>query len=174
MRDIIKTEVLYPLLLILAVFFVVALGLHDLRDPNHASVLYDITHRDRLDLVVMGEHYGAVSLYWREEVARRYSDAVIVLGHGGQPAPEGWWSIEDQISEEVMPMTEMIRRVRLKYPYRRIVVISCNTQHQYLPAENVTYALKNVWFYPDNIMLTPLNKITGEDECGDIFEFVEQ
>ena len=155
--------------IVVITWFVIA----DLDETDQYSFLYDMTHRDRVDMIVMGEHYGAVATYWKAEVERRYSDAVMILAHGGPDEETGVWIVQDDMQHKTLPVEEAVANVRKRFPYRRIVMITCNGGHQYLRARFVSYALEKVWFWPDNIMYMPMNEIRNTNEVGNIFDFVE-
>ena len=136
--------------------------------------LYDITHKDKITMVVKAEWQNPTILYWKEEVQRRYSDAVVIVTHGGDGADSEWTAYPQR--QPVEHIDDLVDRIRAHHPYRRIVIIACNPMHQHLDRRFVSYALNNVWFYPDSIQDPdyPQNVVWNENFVGDIFDFVEQ
>lgn len=145
----------------------------DLDETDQYSFLYDMTHGDQIDMIVMGEHYGSVATYWKAEVARRYSDVVMILAHGGPDEETGDWIVEDGVQGKILKIEQVVADIRKRFPYRRVVFVTCNAGHQYLQARFVSYALDKVWFWPDYIMYVPMNKIRNGHGVGNIFDFVE-
>jgi len=139
------------------------------------NLFYDLTHADKLDMIIMAEPMAAISIYWREEISRRYSDAVIVYAHGGPSYIDNEWACTNQQNGKVDTWASVVDRIRERHPYRRIVIISCNPWHQHLDRKYVTYARQAVWFFPDNLMYEPLGELFGQPgNVGNIFDFIEQ
>lgn len=146
--------------------------LFDLVDKESYSLIYDLTYRDRIDIVMLSEYYSSVAGFWKEEVSRRYGDAVMILGHGGEDE-KGRWIIWDAAANQRRRIEDVVKEVRKRYPYRRIVVVTCNPGHQYLNARYVAYAIEDVWKIPDHVMFTRFGLVLEPQNIGDIFKFVE-
>lgn len=128
-------------------------------------------------LNIHGEYFNPCVIYWREEAQRYFhEDVLLVVGHGN--GEDGVWMIHDDIAREGTsgkePVVMLIARLREKYPHHRIVLICCNPDGIAVDAPGVSYALKNVWMFPDSV-LEPgkgFDELTGEDEAGSFDEFV--
>lgn len=142
-------------------------------DPVKYNFWYDITHKDKLNFCFLTPPPDGVAMYWKEEVARRYSDGVLVFAHGG-PSFTSYWGGMNEIEDTQFDWIDMVQTLHNKYPHRRLILISCNPSHQYLKAERVTYAIESVWFYPDSVMRIPLGLIQDDSAVGNIFDFIEQ
>ena len=134
---------------------------------------------------------------WRDEIGRRFTNAVGVLVHGGDFV-EGQWIVgtHRQPWEHVTPIQTLVRDVQAKYPDRTIVLLACNTGHLPLGIPGVYYASSSVWCVPDRaitpdmfenglamqkldkpwcqIIVEPVKTRWQEDPdaVGNIFEFV--
>lgn len=124
---------------------------------------------------------------WQKEVGRRFSNAVVVLCHGGDFV-RGEWIVDSQPgSGHIEKVDDVLQRIKIQYPGRQIVLLACNTGHLKPATPDVYYAASSVWCVPDRA-LTPdlfengdLNKtLNGEDKSrweddpdvvGNIFEF---
>lgn len=137
------------------------------------------THYDHptrnIDVVIRGGFNGGAT-WWKEEVTKRYSDAVIVFCHGKEDY-EGTW-VTDGTSAPRETIEDMVTRTRATYPDRRLVLIVCNPGGDIIPHTNVTYALNNVWYYPNFVMDLVDHEARTDRRSGNtvgrISEFIEQ
>lgn len=117
---------------------------------------------------------------WVEEVQRRYHDAILIDGHGGTKLIDGvpTWCIFTAFTPDGLPVSDLIRQLRLQDPFRRIVLLCCNPDGLVLEGvNNVSYSLQSVWVVPDSRVSVAENAGRDAwygDSCGDIFEFVQQ
>jgi hypothetical protein len=115
------------------------------------------------------------STMWRDEIGRRFDNAVGVLVHGGDFV-DGQWIVGShrQPWKHVTPIQTVVREMQAKYPDRTIVLLACNTGHLKLGIPGVFYGSSSVWCVPDRA-LTPemfknglaTEKIDDEDEAAD-------
>jgi hypothetical protein len=92
---------------------------------------------------------------WRDEIGRRFSNAVGVLVHGGDFEDNRWIvGSHRQPWKHVTEITTVVREIQAKYPGRTIVVLACNTGHLHLGVPGVYYATSSVWCVPDRA-ITP-------------------
>lgn len=108
---------------------------------------------------------------WEEEVARRFPDALVVFGHGGDIIGE--WAIETpdgpkKLKDVAMSLTAL-------YPDREIVFVSCNPGHYVINIPHVHTANANVWIVPDKYYIgspfLPTRSQLFPEAVGNIFEF---
>lgn len=110
---------------------------------------------------------------WVREVAKRYPDAFVLLGHGLTDPVTGEWTIYPTIGDPV-PVREAVEAVHALYPGRRVVLVVCNPDGKVLDGvEDVSYALHNVWVMPDDNDLH-FRDIIKPAVVGSIWEFREQ
>jgi len=149
-----------------------SLDLHDREITSIQTDVKDITPAN-ISVLLAAAPGSTSAFYWKQQIARRYKDAVMVVCHGNTGPDGQWWAYPDY--EAPLPMKDLVKRVRAIYPNRRIVLIACNPDALVFNEPGVTYAKESVWFWPDDIMVTNLDKAdpTGEGGCGDIFEFTE-
>lgn len=125
---------------------------------------------------------------WQKEVGRRFSNAVVVLCHGGDFV-RGEWVVGSQPgSGHIEKVDDVLARVKAQYPGRQLVLLACNTGHLMPKTPGVYYATASVWCIPDRA-ITPelmqnhdsLRTIDGDshsrwsddpDVVGNIFEFI--
>lgn len=128
---------------------------------------------------------------WREEIARRFPDAVGVICHGGD-LEEGRWVVRSG-GQYIQTADALVQHFQAKWPGRVIVLLACNPGHLALHESGVYYALDSVWCVPDRDTAEP-DSAPGEDRLtmdgdavlggadrwhaesgvvGNIFEFVD-
>jgi hypothetical protein len=94
---------------------------------------------------------------WRDEIGRRFPNAVGVLVHGNDFV-EGQWVVGShaRLRRHVTPAREIVAKYRAKYPGRTLVLLACNTGHLNLDGvgRGVFYFKSSVWCVPDRA-LTP-------------------
>jgi hypothetical protein len=94
---------------------------------------------------------------WRDEIGRRFPNAVGVLVHGNDFV-EGQWVVGShaRLRRHVTPAREIVAKYRAKYPGRTLVLLACNTGHLNLEGvgRGVFYFKSSVWCVPDRA-LTP-------------------
>jgi hypothetical protein len=89
---------------------------------------------------------------WRDEIARRFPDAVGILCHGGD-AVDGQWVTSAFSFGHNVTVRQLVERERRLRPGRPIVVLCCNTGHlRPNLGSDVYYALSNVWCLPDRAL----------------------
>lgn len=156
------------LLLIVALAFVAGCYGATLRH-YHVVSTHAISHVDIISYSDSMEPYVPL---WRAEVARRFPDAVIIIGHGNDV--KGQWQLTPDIiighflvPLPPIPVIRAIQEAKAKYPGRTIVVVSCNPGHYKLTESGVAYALDSVFCVPDRIEAGR----SGDSEPGSVFEF---
>lgn len=89
---------------------------------------------------------------WRDEIARRFPNAIGILCHGGDEV-EGEWTTSANAYFHAVPVTKLVERDQRLYPGRPIVILACNTGHLRLNlGPNVYYSLSSVWCIPDRAL----------------------
>lgn len=125
---------------------------------------------------------------WQKEVGRRFTNAVVVLCHGGDFL-RGEWIVGSQPgSGHVETVDAVLMRVQKQYPGRQVVLLACNTGHLTPKTKDVYYAMSSVWCVPDRGINGPdaigsrrltldgqlENRWDGDsDVVGNIWEFVK-
>ena len=133
----------------------------------------------RIDLVIAAEHFNPSTLYWQQEVGRRYDDAVILFVHGNTGPDGQWWAYPSRDLSPPILMRHMVATVRLRHPGRHIVVVACNpgALRDLDHIRGVSYALENVWMIPERnsyFDFDEWDRAQGSTGAvGDIFDFVE-
>lgn len=136
------------------------------------------------------KHFGVVTVSlvegneqavarWTVEVARRFPDAVVVIGHG-MVVVEGEWLLVDQVHHKYRHVEEVVASYQHLYPDRPLVLVCCNSTHIHLHIKGVWYSLQDVDVVPDKNIPEASAEAGGPppvgynvDSCGNIFEFVE-
>jgi hypothetical protein len=96
-----------------------------------------------------GEDVDESIVAWRIEVTRRFSNAVIIMGHGGT-LPNGEWGLLLMDKHNAfIPMKDEVARVQALYPGRVVVLVCCNPDGLLLHMPNVYHAVDSVWFDTD-------------------------
>lgn len=87
---------------------------------------------------------------WQVEIGRRFNNAVGIIVHGGD-FEQGRWIVGSsrQPWKHVETAAEVVQRYQELYPYRTIVLVSCNPGHLKLGVPGVFYATSDVWMVPD-------------------------
>lgn len=110
---------------------------------------------------------------WVIETQRRYDKFVLVLCHGTELA--GQWYATPDLSPP-LPVRELVRDVRRRFPERRIVLIVCNPGGFILREPGVSFATTLVWTLPDSFVNPFANYMRDlpHNYVGDINEFKER
>jgi hypothetical protein len=90
---------------------------------------------------------------WRDEIARRFDNAVGILVHGGD-FQEGVWILGVGYGGHVTPAKDIVRHYQAKHPTRTVVLLACNTGNVELGIPGVYYAKSSVFCVPDRA-ITP-------------------
>lgn len=126
---------------------------------------------------------------WKVETARRFSNAVVVFGHGGE-LPNGHWCV--LTADGPVAIATIVEQYRLEYPNRTMVLMICNPAHLTLGISGVYYFMSSVWCTPDRDLIHQNDKCkfdllddlisqakptlsrsqTDPDVAGNIFEAV--
>jgi len=87
---------------------------------------------------------------WRDEIGRRFDNAVGVLVHGGDFV-EGQWIAGTHVrpDKHVTLMTKVVEDAKKKHSGRTVVLLACNTGNLKLGIPGVFYATSSVWCIPD-------------------------
>jgi hypothetical protein len=95
---------------------------------------------------------------WRDEIARRFTNAVGILVHGNDWV-EGEWIVSShaQRGRHVTPVRKVIAKYRAKYPNRTLVLLACNTGHLKLDGVG-----GNVFFFKNPVLCIPDRALTPE------------
>lgn len=98
---------------------------------------------------------------WRLEASRRFTNACVLLAHGGDFVA-GNWIIGAGYAPHahVTPVQDVVRYYQRVHPTRTIVLVSCNPGDIKLGIPNVYYARSNVWLVPDRAMTS---EMTGSE-----------
>lgn len=125
---------------------------------------------------VMADEYIEASItHWKTEVTRRFPNALIIVGHGGDV--NGIWNMELQDKGgKLVPVAKIAAEARLRNPGRVIVLLCCNPNGHLLHIPGVYHAFDSVWFTPDkDINGQPDEEKQAHDQdrtdVGNIFEF---
>lgn len=122
----------------------------------------------------VGADQAAVVQAWKDEVARKYTDAVLIICHGTDY--NGQWCFVPQrlvmtpLGPMVqfgrpVPVSEGIKLFRKKYGMRRLVLATCNPGHYRLSFLDgpVTYATDNVYVYTDRLVRSRMAEHEGDE-----------
>jgi hypothetical protein len=91
---------------------------------------------------------------WRDEIARRFDNAVGVLVHGGDFVAGSWIAGVSFVPGHVTPMREVVERTQKAHPGRTVVLLACNTGNVKLGIPGVYYSTSSTWCVPDRA-ITP-------------------
>lgn len=99
---------------------------------------------------VLDPSLAAFAPLWRDEIGRRFDNAVGILVHGGDFV-EGQWIAGTNVAmfRRVTPMREVVEHYQRLYPDRVVVLLACNTGSLRLGIPGVYYAKSSVWSVPD-------------------------
>lgn len=135
------------------------------------------------------------STLWQREVGRRFTNAVVILVHGGDFV-EGQWIVGDwqyRSGMHVRSVASVIAEAHAAFPGRTIVLLACNPGHIDLPKYAdidvpVYYAKSSIWCVPDRDTAEVAPSLTFKtlggrsptfdrwsddpDVVGNIFEFI--
>jgi hypothetical protein len=139
---------------------------------------------NHVDVISLCDSLGECDKLWHTEVARRFPDAVVICGHGGDNDAGEWCVRPDRfdplasllsgqaayVSLPLIPVTKVIRDTKARFPGRQIVLVFCNPGHHRLTEEGVAYAGDSVWIRPDRSLTDRNNDYPGY--TGNIFEFL--
>ena len=85
---------------------------------------------------------------WMPQIREQYPNALVVAVHGETDPVSGDWMAYPSLAPPV-PVSMLVDRLRLNYPDRMIVLLTCNPDGKTLDKKNVVYAKDNVWSIPD-------------------------
>lgn len=122
------------------------------RDASYSNV--GQIEQPNVVMEVLDPSLEVYSAMWQKEVGRRFSNAVVILCHGGDFV-EGEWIVGSKPgSGHVEHIDQTIARVKALYPGRTVVILACNTGHLKPKIPGVYFAPSSVWCIPDRA-ITP-------------------
>jgi hypothetical protein len=129
--------------------------------------------RAEITAVVWSREMRPTASQWQTEVARKYTDAVIVFCHGDDRG--GKWVFVPDAPWAVEPVAAGIKRLRQSpvVGNRRIVLVTCNPGSYALPRDcgPVTFAPDGmVRISPDKAFIAAFSRAY----YGNVFELTEQ
>lgn len=141
-----------------------------------------VSHAPRVDVVVCDPSLEQFANGWRQEIGRRFPDAVGVLCHGGEFIDGEWLVKVPSLNLPAMTADQVARHFQAKFPGRVIVLLACNPGHLHLHVAGVYHAEDSVWCVPDRLAgehpeLDDLRLGRWSDNpgvVGSIFEFVTE
>lgn len=151
-------------------------------------VKYGADTAPRIDYVLLSESIAPFVDMWRDEVSRRYSNAVVVFVHGDDR--QGQWVVIPDVIEpadgllaamgfheqvrhlDARPIRQVINDVKARFPGRHIVMVTCNPGRYRLDdVDGVSYSLDNIWLVPDRYLHE--RTTMDPDTDGNVFELLE-
>jgi phenolic acid decarboxylase len=128
----------------------------------------------RVIMEVLDPSLEQFSTMWRDEIGRRFDNAVGVLCHGGDFVPGEWVAgTSDQPWAHVSKMTEVVKKYQLRHPTRTVVLVACNTGHLKLGVPGVYYAASSVWCVPDRALTAGDFAHSMPRKLDDIEDFIK-
>jgi hypothetical protein len=91
------------------------------------------------------------SAMWRDEIGRRFPNAIGILCHGGDLV-EGEWVLGVGYTGHLTPAREIVARYQKLHKGRTIVLLACNTGNLKLNMPGVWYAKDSVFCIPDRAL----------------------
>ena len=147
-----------------------ALGIHD--DEPLARTQSD----PRVIIETLDPTLAHYAPLWRDEIGRRFDNAVGILCHGGDFVA-GEWVLGTSYAphDHVTPVREIVEHYRKRHPGRTVVLLACNTGHVKLGIPGVWYFKNSVWCVPDRALTPEMftngmahQKLREEADCGPI------
>lgn len=141
-----------------------------------------ISHNPHVDVVVCDPDLEKFANGWRQEISRRFPDAVGILCHGGEFINGEWLVKVPSLNLPAMTADQVAQYFTDKFPGRVIVLLACNPGHLHLHVSGVYHAEDSVWCVPDRLTggypeLDGLQLGRWSDNpgvVGSIFEFVQE
>lgn len=141
-----------------------------------------VSHNPHVDVVVCDPSLEQFANGWRQEISRRFPDAVAILCHGGEFINGEWLVKVPALNLPAMTADQVAAHFKVKFPGRVIVLLACNPGHLHLHVSGVYHAEDSVFCIPDRAVgekpeLDALTLSRWSDDpgvTGNIFEFVQE